>query len=334
MKIEISTKTIIKTIIILLSLGFLFLVRDIILLLFISIIIAASMEPAVNFLQKKKIPRIFGTALIYLVLFSVFALVVSFLIPPMVDQFQDFSQNTSKYFSETKNPLGSFSMIQPEGAIISIQNIINSLSEDISNIHKSIFSKTIGVFSGMLSVVVVFSMAFYMVMEEDGIKKAFVFIVPEKNKKYAADLTDRIKDKIGKWMIGQLFLMVFIFFFVFVGLSIIDIPYALILAIFAGILEIIPYVGPIIFSVPGIILGFLISPTTGFLAILVYLVSQQVESHIVVPQVMKKAVGLNPVVTIVVILIGFKLAGVLGAIVAVPLATAISLFVMDFAKSN
>jgi len=135
-------------------------------------------------------------------------------------------------------------------------------------------------------------------------------------------------------MLGQLFLMLIIFALDATGLYLIGVPYALILGIFAGVLEIIPYVGPIISAVPGVILGFLISPTVGFLAILVYLISQQLESNLIVPQVMKKAVGLNPVTTIVALLVGARLGGVLGAIISIPVATAISLFINDLMEKK
>ncbi|HRY82795.1 MAG TPA: AI-2E family transporter [Candidatus Moranbacteria bacterium] len=325
-KVEISTNIVIKTIVILLGLWFLFLVRDIVILLFIAVIIAASIDPAVDYLQKKKVPRAVGAMLLYAVLFSAIALIISFMVPSIVNQFNDFSKNSSQYFGDFGNAINS-----PGNSGINriVQSVANNVESSFSNISKNIFSKTLGVFSGLLSVVVVFSMAFYMVMEESGIKKFIVSIMPEKKKEYAASLTDRIEGKIGKWMIGQLFLMLVIFILDFVGLYLVGVPYPLLLAIFAGILEVVPYVGPIISAVPGIILGFLVSPTVGMMAFVVYLVAQQIESHVVIPLTMKKAVGLNPVVTIVAILIGFKLAGVLGAIIAVPAATAISLFVSD-----
>jgi predicted PurR-regulated permease PerM len=119
-----------------------------------------------------------------------------------------------------------------------------------------------------------------------------------------------------------------------IGLYLVGVPYALILAIFAGVMEIVPYIGPIISAVPGVILGFLISPTTGFLALLVYLIAQQLENNLIVPQVMKKAVGLNPVTTIIALLVGLRLGGVMGSILAIPVATAISLAVNDFIEKR
>lgn len=334
-KMEISTGIVFKTIIILLGLWFLFLVREIVLLLFISVIIVASISPSVNFLQKRKIPRSIGTLLIYLVIFSAIGIAISFLIPSLGDQLQDFSRNSARYFDVAGKSFNiSEGFFQPENISAVVQQIINGFGDSLANISQNIFSKTIGVFSGLISIIVVFSLAFYMAMEENGIKKFIVSITPEKNKKYAGDLTERIENKIGKWMVGQLVLMIIVFALSFIGLYLVGVPYPLVLAILAGLLEIIPYVGPIVAAIPGVALGFLISPFTGILALLVYIIVQQLENHVIVPQIMKKAVGLNPVATIAAILIGFKLAGVLGAIIAVPAATAISLFVADMMEKN
>jgi predicted PurR-regulated permease PerM len=135
-------------------------------------------------------------------------------------------------------------------------------------------------------------------------------------------------------MVGQLVLMFIIFVLDFTALSIFHIPYALILAMLAGILEIVPYLGPIISATLASIIGFFISPITGLIVLGVLTTIQQIESHIIVPQVMKKAVGLNPVVVILALLIGAQLGGVLGAILAVPLATSLSVIIGDLVDKN
>ena len=333
--IELSTSFVIKTILILLGLWFLFLIREIVLLLFISVIIAASIDPAVDWMEKKKIPRAVGALIIYIILFSIIALSISFLIPPLKDQIQEFSQNSAQYLGAGQDEFDlSGSLLQTSNINAAVGKIIGGFGAGLNDFSENILSKTAGFFSGLISVVVVFSLAFYMVLKEDGIKKFIVSIMPQKKKEYAANLTNRIENKIGHWMVGQLFLMIIIFALDFVGLSLVGIPYALVLALFAGVLEIVPYVGPIVSAVPGVVLGFLISPTVGILALLVYTIAQQFEGHVIVPLVMKKAVGLNPVATIAAILIGFKLAGVLGAIIAVPAATAIGLFLGDLMDKN
>jgi predicted PurR-regulated permease PerM len=329
-KIDISSRIVLKTVVVILGLWFLFLVRDILMLLFISVIIVASIEPAVDYLQRKKFSRSVGTLLIYLALFSIVTLVAYFMIPSVGSQLQDFSRNLSEYFGTTdENDTTLSHFFQSDGINRIVDSMVRDIGGILSGLSQDIFSKTIGVFSGLISVIVVFSMAFYMSMEEDGIKKFIVSVVPDSKKQYAADLTRRIKNKIGKWLIGQFALMFIVFLMIFIGLSIIGVPYALMLAIFAGLLEIIPYIGPIVAAVPAVVVGFSISPTIGVMVLLLYILTQQIENHVIVPQIMKKAVGLNPVTTILSILVGFNLAGVLGAFVAVPMATAISLFVKD-----
>jgi predicted PurR-regulated permease PerM len=334
-KIDISVNTIFKTILILLALWFLYLIRDIVLLLFIAVVIVSAIDPAVDFLKRKKIPRPVGTLLLFLALAALIALAISFLVPPMVKQFHDFSQNIPKYYSSAENSLNSAgNFLAAQNINIGIGQITNDIGSFFGGLPQNIFSRTVGIFSGLISTIVVLAMAFYMSVEEKGVKKFIVSVTPEGHKEYAASVTDRIESKIGKWMLGQLVLMVIIFILDFIGLSLIGLPYALILAFIAGLLEIVPYVGPIVSAIPGIIIGLSISPLMGFLVFIIYLAAQQFETNVVVPQVMKKAVGLNPVATILAILTGFKLAGVLGAIIAIPVATAVSVFVSDLMEKK
>ncbi len=332
---DISTGIIFRTILILLGLWFVFLVRDVLILLVISVIIVAAIEPAVDYLQKKRIPRSLSVLAIYIALFTLIGGGLSLLIPPMASQFQDFSKNYPLYseqFRESISPIKNF--IEINHINITSEQIFSEVGSGIANFTKNIFSKTIGVFSGFISIIVVFSLTFYKSAKEDAITHFVASITPENHRKYAISLTNRIKDKIGKWLLGQLFLMFLIAVFDFMGLSLIGVPYALILAIFAGIMEIIPYIGPIVSAVPGVILGFMVSPTVGFLAIAVYVIAQQVENHVIVPQVMKKVVGLNPIAVILALMVGAKLAGTLGAILAIPVATAVSLFLGDLMNNK
>jgi len=330
-QIEISTGTMLRAVFVILLVGILFFVRDIIVLLFLAVIVSSTIDPLVDMLERKKIWRVFSVSAIYLVSFFIISLAISFLIPPIVYQFNEFSQNIPHYYQKIQNsiePINYF--FQTKNIIVDTQSIFNNLSGWLSQAPRNIFSTTVGVFSGLIAVISVLAMAFYMTLVKDGIKKTVVAVTPKKHQQHAANLTIRIKHQIGKWMQGQLVLMGIIFVLDFIGLSLIGIPYALILAVIAGILEIIPYVGPVLASVPGVILGFLISPTKGFLALLVYFIVQQAEGHMIVPLVMKKAVGLNPVAVIVALLVGAKLGGILGAVIAVPVATTIDIFVRDF----
>jgi len=336
LQIEISTETILKAIFIILAIWFLFLVKDIILLLFVAIIISSAIEPIIDILETKKIPRVIGVMSIYLLLFFIIGLMISFLIPPITYQLNDLSQNIPQHYQKMQDsfkPISDF--FQTKNVDVSIQDFFSNADSWVSRASQNIFSTTVGVFSGLISTIVVLSLAFYMTLVKDGINKFVALVTPGKHQKYAIGLTIKIKHQIGKWLQGQLMLMLIIFILDFIGLSIIGIPYALVLAVIAGLLEIIPYIGPVLAAIPGIILGFLISPLIGLLAFVIYFIVQQAEGHILTPLIMKKAVGLNPVAVILALLAGAKLGGILGAIIAIPVATALGIFIKDlFSKNN
>jgi predicted PurR-regulated permease PerM len=332
--VDISIGVILKVILALLGLWVLYLVRDVIALLIVSIIFVSAIEPAVDWLQRKRIPRSASVLGIYAIIIALLGIAISFIIPPIIDQFQALSENYPAYSQKVSDLFGGIqSFINSNHITIDTSQLLGNLGNEVSSFSRNIFSTTLGVFSGIISLIVIFSLTFYMSVEEDGIKKFIVSVTPRKHRDYAKSITDRIKRKIGNWLIGQLFLMLSVFILDYIGLTLVGVPYALILAIFAGILEIIPYIGPIISAIPGVVIGFLISPVTGLLALLVYVLAQQVENHILTPQIMKRAVGLNPITVIVVLLIGAKLGGIMGAILAIPVATTLSLFVKDFMEN-
>ncbi len=134
---------------------------------------------------------------------------------------------------------------------------------------------------------------------------------------------------MGAWVRGQLFLSLVIGVLVYIGLFLLNVPYALTLAIAAGVLEVVPVIGPIVASIPGILLAFTISPVLALGVAVMYFVVQQLENHLIVPQVMGRAVGLNPLVVILAIAVGSRLLGIMGALLAVPLTVVLQIIVLE-----
>src|SRR3989339_563486 len=161
-------------------------------------------------------------------------------------------------------------------------------------------------------------------------KQSIRSLTPSRFQPYLLRLYGRIQLKMGQWLRGQLILSAVIFTLTFIGLTILGVNYALVLAFVAGLFEIIPFIGPWLAAVPAIFFGFLQSPIMGVSVIILYIIIQELENHLIVPKVMSKAVGLNPLIVIIVILIGARLSGITGALIAVPVATAISVFLKDF----
>ena len=320
--IEISSGTILRTIFILLTLWLLYLVRDILLLVFLAIIIVSAIDPIVDWFQKRKIPRSLTVLVVYILFLSVLGVTIGLLVPPLTSEIRGLGENfpvivekLSGYFRIVRDYAVSHNLQQQ------ISNFTGSVAEKISQAGSSLFSGTVSFIGGIFELVVVLSIAFYMSVQEKGIKKFSASLMPEEHRGYASSLVDRIQFKMGRWLQGQLFLMLVIFVLDYVGLLLIGAPYALVLALIAGILEIIPYIGPLISAVIAVAISFLHGPVTGLLVLGLFVLVQQLEGYVLTPLVMKKAVGLNPVVVILALLIGAKLGGVMGIIVAVPIAT-------------
>lgn len=329
--VNISTGIIFKTILILLGIWFMYLIKDVIAVLFIAVIFTSSIEPVVNWMARFKIPRSLGVLIIYVILFGIFGTMIYFIIPPFLSQAQSFGNDFPGYVERIMGIFrGLENYAQAHNFNFNPQEFFQSMGGSLSQTSNKIFSTTVGVFSSFISVIVILSLTFYMSVKKDGMKGAIMSMVPEKYHDHSSALIEKIKTQIGRWMQGQFILMLFIFILYYLALYFLDVPYALLLAIFGGVMEIIPYLGPIISAVPAVILGFLISPLTGFLVLGAYVLIQQIENHIITPQVMKKAIGLNPVIIILVLLVGAQMGGVLGAILAVPIATVASVFIKDY----
>jgi predicted PurR-regulated permease PerM len=206
---------------------------------------------------------------------------------------------------------------------------MSHLNTTLANVSSSIFSTIATVFGQLATVIFILVITFYMTIEEDGLKKFVRSLAPVHFQPYLVQKTNRIQTKMGAWFRGQLILMLIIGVLSFIGLFILQVPYALVLACIAGIGEFIPFLGPIISAVPAVFFAYTDSPWKAVAVGIMYIVLQQIENHIVAPQVMKKAVGLNPIVVITVMLIGAKIAGIAGILLAVPATTIIWIFVED-----
>lgn len=326
-KLDITNSSYIRLILILLGLGFLFLVRDVLVLMFVTIIIVAGLAPTVN-RWAKYLTRPGAVVLVFLIIFAILGLIFRVLIPPLASQIQSFGAHLPEIATTLNRTAHSNSMLAQASKVV-VDNL-NSVSGQLSNFGGTIFSHTLGVVSGVVAVITIFVLSFYLLIEQDGLKKVYRSVLAPEYYERLAETTKKIADKLGAWLRGQIFLMIVIGIFVTIGLAVMGIPFALALGLWAAITEIVPIIGPWIGAIPGIIVALAISPLYGLLAAILYLVVQQLESNFLVPKVMSRAVGLNPVVVIIAILIGDKLYGLTGVLLSVPLAAVISVIAADW----
>jgi len=329
-EINISTKTLFKVVGVALLVYFLYFVRDILMILFISLVLASAVDPWVDWLQKKRIPRSLGILLIYLALFFILGSAIYMITPPIAKEVGSFSQNYPHYqqkITEIFSSIKDFSV--KAGFSDTLTSNLNSFNSNLSGAAGNIFGFLFGLFGGIFSTILVLVITFYMTVEENAIKRLVWLVTPEKKQKYVMDLVNRMQKKIGLWLRGQLILCLIIFFMVWPGLTILNVDYALVLALIAGISEAIPYIGPTLGAVPAVFLAFTQSPILAVFVAIFFYITQLIENNILVPKVMEKTIGLNPIVSIVVFMIGFNIGGIPGAILSIPVAAAISVFIGD-----
>lgn len=328
--ISITTGTMIKFLAVLGGLWFLWFIRDVVAIFFVALLLAALIEPFAAWLHKRHVPRGFGVLIVYVILFALIAGIIWLVVPPFVEQIQALGGGIVDVAGSAR---GAFDQIlaftEQYGLADNINSSVASYQEGITSAITHAFSTITGIFGGIAALILVLVLAFYMVVEENAAKRLFRHVTPKKYRPYISGLIGRMQDKLGAWLRGQIILMIVVGIMTYIGLLIIGVEYPLVLAVFAGIAEIVPYAGPIIAAVPAIVIAFTASPIKALIVVALYIGIQQLENSVLTPKIMQKSVGLNPVVSLFVLLVGFQLAGLVGALLAIPVATMLAVFIKD-----
>ncbi len=359
--INLTAGSIFKGILIVLLIWFLFFIKDIVLVVLVSIVIASGVELLIRWFKKFHIKRLPAAIISYVLALSLIGFLILSFVPSLLDEASQFLSELPTYFNSTTlwNPLGvSGSSVEGTQKVVQgIQDGVNNTGEifktatgpnsssiGIGDLIKSIQSFTAAagdgalkilsvIFGGLLSLVLIIVLSFYFIVQENGVEKFLSLITPIKHEDYVLDLWKRTETKIGRWIQGQFLLGILVAILVYLGLLILGVKNALLLAVLTGVLEIIPVFGPIMAAIPAVINGFIGGGIT--LALLVaglYMIVQQFESHLIYPLVIKKVTGISPIIVILALIIGGKLAGFLGIVLSVPVVTAIIEFLDDFEK--
>jgi predicted PurR-regulated permease PerM len=308
----------------------LYMLGNVLVILLFAIVIAAAVNPFVAWFEKRRVPRIVGVLILYVMVIALIVLLSSLIVPSLS---RDLSQLTSYIPELTQDISSSLDSVQ-EGSpryfdfINEIQNILELIGGYLQQFSQSTLGLVIGAFGGVVSFLAVIVISFYLAAMKDGVESFLEAVVPERYEAYVIDLWKRAEAKMGMWLQGQLLLALMVGLMVYVGLAILGVRFALILAVMAMMLELVPMAGPVLAAIPALGIALLQGPQMALWVLLLYLAVQQLENHVLFPLIMGKATGMNPVVVILAILIGGQLAGIAGAILAVPVAT-IFVEVMD-----
>jgi predicted PurR-regulated permease PerM len=361
--INITAGSFFKAVLIILGLWFLFFIKDLVLVVLTAVVIASSIEPLITWFKKFKIARLPSVIITYITLLAVFVGLFYFFVPSVLNEASSFLSSVPKYLETTPlwNPLNvstedvtktqkiaqtlSVGINDPEQLAtnlasqglstikatgLGLRDIISGIQSVTSNVSDGFIKIVSAVFGGLLSFVLIVVISFYLAVQEDGVAKFLGLITPVKHEKYVVDLWKRSQRKIGQWMQGQLLLMILIGVLTYLGLMILGVKNAILLAVLAGLLEIIPLFGPVMAAIPAILVAFVDNGITASLLVTgLYIIVQQFENHLIYPLVVKKIVGVSPIFVILSIIIGAKLAGFLGVVLSVPIISAIMEFVDD-----
>lgn len=329
-RISIGTNIALRLALLAAGIYFLYLVRDVVLLVLFAILTAAALSPAIARLRRWRLSRTAAVIIVYAVLLLGGIALLAIFLPLFFSEVKEFLQNWPEYAKRLDTMLSNVqAYLSTFGIDFEREQLFRDIEGNITGWLSNILSATVGFFQGFIHLVGYFFLALYLSLEEKGIEKLFLLLTPKEYHAQALSIASRMQGKVSQWLFGQAILMLIAFAIYYIGLSLLGVPYALAIAFFGGLMELLPYIGPVIAAIPAILVGVLVSPVLGISALVFYIIAHQAEAHIVAPQVMKHSAGLNPVALIMAILIGLELGGALGIVISVPITMMLSVFVDD-----
>lgn len=298
----------------------------------------ASIKPSALFFTKKlRFPESLSVIVVYLLIILIVSILIYFVSRPLSVEIAKLGENAPSLISNIVDRLPFLQgKIDTSSSGALFRDLLTTISREFSNLGSAVenaLSFTVSAFGAIVEVITVIIVSIYLFLDREKILDYIIYAFKFDRKNFYHAYS-KIETQLGAWVRGQLFLGFIVGFFTWLGLVILDIRFAVPLGVLAGILEVVPIIGPIITGVILTVIGFSIDPVKGLLSLGLSILIQQLENHILVPNVMKKAVGLSPVITIISILIGSKLLGILGAIIAVPLAAMIAVLVETYLENR
>ena len=320
-KIEISYKTIIFTVVFLLAIQFVWTVRDLLFALLIGFIFMSALRPHVNRLKKHGLPHGLAVVIVYLSFLLFFVALLLIIIPPIVNETFSFLRTLPTIIDQVSSQLSPWVPT-------------STLTSYIPNVTDQVVKVITGFFSNAFFIISTLFFGFYFLLDADVIERLTNRYIAELHAKRIIRVFKQAEERMSSWFWGEITLMSIVGALSFIGFSLVGIKYALPLAVLAGILEVVPTIGPLLATVPAFFVGISHSYLQGISALAISFVVQQLENNLIVPVVMKRAVGLSPVVTFIALIIGGKIGGVMGVLLAIPVFLFLETIVLELRKEK
>lgn len=324
-----------RTLVILVTLGgayLLYLLRDLVVVLFLSLIFASTVRPIIGWLQRKKAPRSVAIALVYGAAAAGFVLLFVVAVPPLIQLVMDFAQE-DRLAGEVNVALVRTSLMlrrqfEVYVPIFSLppqmQEMLDSADETVAEQALPFAQSTFATVGRILLAIV---LSIYWLVARGTALRQILMLTPKLYRNAVYRIWVDTEDTLGAYLRSQVILGLIIGAVSYAGLLVLQVPNARALAVIAGLLEFVPFVGPSLAAIPAVLVGLTVSPVTAILVLLFYVIVQAVEGNYLVPKIMGRGLRLHPMIVLLAITAGFYLAGVVGAILALPLAGAVQITV-------
>jgi predicted PurR-regulated permease PerM len=308
-----------------------YLIRDVIVLLFIAVFLAVALGPAVDFFHRRKLPRAASILLVYLLGVLAVFLVGLLVVPPIVSQVEDVAKQAPKYLQDIRNNPTLRKYDDKYKITEKLEQQANKLPSALGSAAGTLQSVTVGIFSAAVQLIAVLSITFFLLLDGKRLSN-FIFglVKPEREPRFRR-LAGEVYGAVAGYVAGNLIISLVAGLVTYATLELLGVPFAVPLAVLVAFLDLIPLVGATIGAVVvGLVSLFVDFPTATIVWLIVAVVYQQLENHIVQPIVYRQTVDVRPLVVIVSILIGASLLGVLGALVAIPVAATVQIILRDW----
>jgi len=324
--LDISWEMILKMAVAFFGFYILYLIRDILIWVIFGLIISVLFNPAIDFLHRKYFPRVLATIIVYVLLFGTIGFLIYAVAPLFVSEIQQFSQFFPEYFEKISTPLKGLGI----EAFENLENFTKAFETGLTKASTNIFTAIGAIFGGLFSAITIFAIALFLSLEEKAIDKVIVVLSPKKYEAFALNLWERSQKKVSGWFGARILCCLFVGLTTFVACYVLNIKYAVSFGLLAGVLNIIPIIGPIITGVAIAVLIAATSWTKALFFMIAFIVIQQIEGNILNPVLTKRFIGLSPVLVLVAVMAGAKLWGLMGALLAIPIAGILFEFLKDF----
>lgn len=337
--IRVSTDTFVRAVLIGFAVYGVFLLKDILLLILAAIVIASFVESGVRAFARVKVGRFLAVPIIYSIVIAILFAVFYAFVPIIFRELSGVITLISTYLPststiDTQSIQGASDFVTNISKNTSTSDLLSNVKEITSSFTQGVTSIIGSTFGGVVNLILVLVMSFYLSIQERGIQTFLRIITPAKHERYVIDLWVRTQRKIGLWFQGQLLLGLVMAAITFVVLSLLGVQYAFLIAIITGIAELIPF-GVVFAAIPAVLFAVIDGGVLlGFKVLIFYIIAQQVENYVLNPAIVKRVVGIPPLIVLVSFLIGITLAGFVGAILAIPVAVFVLEYLGDIEKSK